>query len=77
MTECQFDLYDCINDRCSVDCMTVIMHYPTEYLNHILMHTPAYVRCAQYESNEVARPVKVTSVTQPSQQVYSEVFDPQ
>ncbi|XP_064391719.1 uncharacterized protein LOC135339515 [Halichondria panicea] len=30
--------------------------------------------CAQYESIEVARPVKVTS-TQPSQEMYSEVFD--
>ncbi len=33
-----------------------------------------YVQCAQYESNKVARPVKVTS-TQPSQEMYSEVFD--
>ncbi len=55
--------------------MTVIVHYPTEYLNHIIMHTPAYVQCAHYESIEVTRLVKVTSVTQPSQQVYSEVFD--
>ena len=34
-----------------------------------------YVQCAQYESIEVARPVKVTS-TQPSQEMYSEVLMP-